>query len=100
MALTDIALQQLADPFRWGLIVALVAVTLSTQKVTGRMIPVFAGAVFVAFLIPNTTGAGGAGAGGDDLERFWDIAVGVLVDLGMAAVIAGLWTVIAPLVRR
>jgi hypothetical protein len=46
----------LADPFRIALIVALVATQRRTATVTGRWLPLAAGVVFVAVLLPTTMG--------------------------------------------
>jgi hypothetical protein len=58
----DILRGQLLDPFRWGLLAALVATMLRTEAVTGRLLPLAAGVAFVAAIIPSTMGtAEGAG---------------------------------------
>lgn len=44
---------QLLDPFRIGLLIALVATMQQTAAQTGRVIPLLLGAVFVAVLIPS-----------------------------------------------
>ncbi|MCA3453087.1 MAG: hypothetical protein IOC92_02210 [Rhodobacter sp.] len=54
MTLTEVFLAQLADPFRIGLLIALIVTTMRTVTVTGKVIPLLAGAVFVAVLIPAT----------------------------------------------
>jgi chromate transport protein ChrA len=45
---------QLTDVFRIGLIIALIATTIRTQANTGRIIPLVAGVIFVAVIIPST----------------------------------------------
>lgn len=55
MTLTQLFLSQLTDPFRIGLLVVLFATMLRTRAATGTVIPLAAGAVFVAGLIPMTT---------------------------------------------
>lgn len=52
----DVLLRQLLDPFRWGLLAALVVTMLRTEAVTGRWLPVAAGLAFVAVIIPTTMG--------------------------------------------
>jgi hypothetical protein len=52
----EILLSQLTDPFRLGLIVALVLTMLRTESVTGRWIPLALGVAFVAAIIPMTIG--------------------------------------------
>jgi hypothetical protein len=50
---------QLTDPFRIGLIVALVYTTIRNAAVTGWLVPLAAGIVFVAFIIAVTMPVGG-----------------------------------------
>jgi hypothetical protein len=54
MPLLDLLQTQLTDVFRIGLIIALVVTTLRTQSVTGTILPLLAGVVFVAVIIPMT----------------------------------------------
>lgn len=56
--MTDIVLSQLTDPFRIGLIVALVITMLRTSAVTGRALPLALGVVFVAVILPTTMQSG------------------------------------------
>jgi hypothetical protein len=58
--LTDLVLSQLTDLFRIGLIIALVVTMRRTVAVTGRIIPLLAGVVFVAVLLPATMPSGSA----------------------------------------
>lgn len=53
MDLLDILLAQLTDPFRIGLLVALLLTTFSTIRATGTVVPLVLGAIFVAVLIPT-----------------------------------------------
>ena len=50
----ELVLSQLSDVFRIGLIMALVVTTLRTSSVTGRVLPLIAGVVFVAVIVPST----------------------------------------------
>jgi hypothetical protein len=54
MPIFDLLQTQLTDVFRIGLIIALVVTTLRTQSVTGTILPLLAGVVFVAVIIPMT----------------------------------------------
>lgn len=54
MPILDLLQSQLTDVFRIGLIIALVVTTLRTQSVTGTIVPLMAGVVFVAVIIPMT----------------------------------------------
>lgn len=58
--MSDIVLSQLLDPFRIGLIIALVVTMLRTAAVTGRILPLAMGVVFVAVILPTTMPSGTA----------------------------------------
>ena len=45
---------QLTDPFRVGLLVALMVTTFNTAKATGYFTPLILGGAFVAILLPTT----------------------------------------------
>ena len=79
----DILIQQLLDPFRIGLLAALVITTIQTSAHTGRTIPLLVGAVFVAVLIPTTMGT-------DAGNRTVSIGVGLVANAIILAVILGL----------
>lgn len=55
MTIEELFLRQLVDPFRWGLLVALVFTTTQNRPVTGTFVPLLAGVLFVAVLLPLTT---------------------------------------------
>lgn len=50
----DLVLSQLTDIFRIGLIVALVVTMRRTASVTGRVLPLVLGVLFVAVILPTT----------------------------------------------
>ena len=52
--MTALLIAQLTDVFRIGLIIALVLTMRRTQAMTGTIIPLLAGVVFVAVIIPAT----------------------------------------------
>jgi hypothetical protein len=54
VVVTDLVLSQLGDLFRIGLIVALVVTMRRTAAVTGRVVPLALGVVFVAVMLPAT----------------------------------------------
>lgn len=56
----DLVFSQLTDVFRIGLIVALVVTMLRTSAVTGRIVPLACGVVFVAVILPTTMSVGEA----------------------------------------
>lgn len=84
MTSSDILLSQLTDPFRLGLIVALVVTMLRTEAVTGRWVPLAAGVVFVAAILPVTTARGMADGGMVQVVALGIVANFVLLALVMA----------------
>ena len=50
----ELVFSQLSDVFRIGLIMALVVTMYRTSSVTGRVLPLIAGVVFVAVIVPST----------------------------------------------
>ena len=58
MTIVETLGDQLRDPFRWGLLVALVLTMLRTEGQTGRWLPLALGALFVAVIIPATRPGG------------------------------------------
>lgn len=58
--MTDLIQSQLMDPFRIGLIVALVYTMFRTRAATGTAVPLALGVVFVAVILPSTQGSGTA----------------------------------------
>ena len=56
----DLVLSQLTDLFRIGLMIALVVTMLRTSAVTGRVLPLALGVVFVAVMLPSTMSRGSA----------------------------------------
>lgn len=55
MPITDTLTAMLADPFRIALLVGLVLTQRNTAAVTGRVLPLAAGVLFVAVILPLTT---------------------------------------------
>ena len=90
--MTAILLAQLTDPFRIGLIIALVFTMLRTAAVTGTYVPLAAGVVFVAVIIPTTMQAGKG--------PVWQaVAVGIVANAVILAVVMGAWTLLRRLRR-
>ncbi len=86
MTATELLLSQLADPFRIGLLIALFVTMLRTQAASGTIVPLAAGAVFVAVLIPSATQSA-------LLVPFWQaVAVGIGANVVLLAVILGAWS--------
>lgn len=73
----DTFLMQITDVFRIGLIAGLIYTTQRTMPVTGTIIPLLSGIVFVAIIVPTTQGSG-------DLYL---IGVGVLSNAAILAVL-------------
>ena len=85
--MTDLLINQLTDPFRIGLIVALVATMLRTQVATGTAVPLAAGVAFVAVIIPMTRQA--------SATPLWQaVAVGIAANVVILAAVLGAWTLI------
>lgn len=57
MPYLDIYLAQLVDPFRIGLLIALLLTAANTAQALNRWIPIALGIVFVAVLIPLSLGS-------------------------------------------
>lgn len=84
MTLTEILLAALADPFRVGLLALLVLTQRRTEAVTGRVLPLAVGVVFVAILLPLTMQAR---MPFPDLARA--VAVGLVANAILLAVVLG-----------
>lgn len=81
--------QQLTDPFRIGLLIALLVTAARTRNVTGTFVPLLAGLVFVAVIIPMTTSPAGEG------QPFWQpIAVGIVSNAILVAVGLAGWKLV------
>ena len=59
----DLVISQLTDIFRVGLIVGLVITMRRTSAVTGRLLPLALGVVFVAVILPTTLPSNAVGLG-------------------------------------
>lgn len=87
--MTELIQSQLMDPFRIGLIVALVYTMFRTRAATGTAIPLALGVIFVAVIIPTTQGAGTA--------SLTDV---VLAGIVSNLIILGIVLALAMIVRR
>ena len=85
----DLIQSQLMDPFRIGLIAALVFTMFRTKAATGTVIPLAAGVIFVAVILPSTQGAGA-------VSLTEAIAAGVVSNL----IILGIVLALVMIVRR
>jgi len=85
--LSNLILSQLADPFRIGLMVALVITMQRTQATTGVWVPLAAGVLFVAVIIPSTMLTVLA-------QPLWQVvAVGMVSNAIILAVVLGVWAI-------
>lgn len=81
MTNAEILLSQITDPFRLGLIVALVVTMLRNEAVTGRWLPLVAGVAFVAAIIPMTTGRSA------EVGLAQAIALGIVANMVLLAIV-------------
>ncbi len=87
--LLSLFLSQISDVFRIGLLIALVYTTWRTSHATGIIMPLAAGAVFVAVIIPSTRGG----------LSWMDLGMGLLANAAILAVILAV-TMIVRRVRQ
>ena len=93
MTVTDLLTAQLTDLFRIGLIAALVFTTTRNAAVTGKVIPLLAGVIFVAVIIPATMQTSGP-------DRLWRLAaVGIVANLISRALVLAAMAALARLRR-
>lgn len=90
MGMVDLLQSQLLDPFRIGLIVALLYTAIRNQAVSGLVLPLAAGVVFLAVILPSTMGLGAA----VDLGLWTVIGVGILANSILLAIALAGWLVI------
>ena len=84
MSWLDILMAQLTDPFRIALLIALVVTMWRNRAVTGKLVPLLAGMLFVAVIIPATISPPGA-------SSFWlVVAVGLVANAVILAVVLAL----------
>ncbi|MCB5411088.1 hypothetical protein [Pseudogemmobacter faecipullorum] len=94
MTFGQLIISQLSDPFRIALLIALIWTMMRTRRETGMVIPLLAGVVFVAALIPSTTSAA-------SLAPFFDqFLAGLLANAMLTALLLGLWQLILRLRSR
>ncbi len=84
MDLTALLISQLSDPFRIGLLVALVATMLRTRAATGTLAPLALGTFFVAAIIPLTQTTA--------VPVWQSVAVGLMANVILLAVVMAAWT--------
>ncbi|WP_156318609.1 hypothetical protein [Rhizobium sp. AAP43] len=82
-------MSQFVDPFRLGLVFFLFLTALRTRTATGLLMPLAFGVVFIAILIPLTTGAN---AVTETSGLTIAIATGVVANAVILAVYLGVWS--------
>jgi hypothetical protein len=85
MTLTDLLVSQLTDVFRIGLVIALVWTALRNRAVTGMAVPLLAGVVFIAVIIPATLPTT------EPMARM--VGVGIVANLVLVAVAVAGWQI-------
>lgn len=80
--MAELFLAQLTDPFRIVLAIGLVLTMLRTRSASGTWIPLGAGVLFIAVLIPMTMG-------GDAANRMPAIIAGIFSTALIVAVVLG-----------
>jgi hypothetical protein len=85
----DLIQSQLLDPFRIGLIVALVFTMYRTRAATGTALPLALGVIFVAVILPSTKPSGTV-----------PLTQAVLAGLVSNLIILGIVLALAVIVRR
>lgn len=93
MPASQILLEQLTDPFRIALIVGLVYTMYRTRAQTGTLVPLAAGVLFVAVMLPMTMGTGEGRSMGQA------VGLGLVANLGILAVVMGVWQAVLRLRR-
>ncbi len=81
----EILESQLSDIFRAGLIFGLIYTMLRTRATTGTVVPLLAGVVFIAAVLPLTTSAAST------VPLPWAIGVGLVSNTILLAIGMGLW---------
>jgi hypothetical protein len=82
--ISTILMAQLMDPFRIGLLVALLATTIRNAAITGWLLPLAAGLVFVAVIIVVAFPAA-------NQDLWLTIGVGVVANAVITAVLGAAW---------
>ena len=90
MTLTELLQSQLTDTFRIGLVVALLYTAVRNRAVSGFALPLAAGLVFLAVILPSTMGLGAAAG----LGLWTVVGVGLVANAILLAVALAGWQVI------
>ena len=83
--MTELLQAQLGDVFRIGLIIGLIITAARTKAVTGTALPLAAGVLVIAAIIPLTTASSVA-------APFWmQVLSGVIANVILLAIGLGIW---------
>ncbi|WP_112308708.1 hypothetical protein [Pseudogemmobacter bohemicus] len=85
MTFSQIIVSQFADPFRIILLIGLVWTMMRTRAASGTLIPLGAGIVFVAVLIPMTMTAG------SEIPVKDQILAGLVTNTVITGIVLGVW---------
>ncbi len=88
--MSETLVSQLTDPFRVGLIFFMFLTALRTRDTVGLAVPLVLGVVFVAVLLPMTTGANTA-LGRD--APMWAIGFGIFSNAIILGTVAAGWAI-------
>ncbi|MGH6760233.1 MAG: hypothetical protein ACRECW_01400 [Phyllobacterium sp.] len=85
----EIILSQITDPLRIGLLAGLVVTMKNTETVTGRILPLILGVIFVATLLPVSFSAS------NSAMQWTEILIGLISNAAILAVLLGLFAAYA-----
>ena len=88
--MTDLVFLQLTDPFRIGLIIALVITMYRTASITGRALPLAMGVLFIAIILPTTIPSSSVSVGNPILAGLISNTIIIGPVLAIAALVARL----------
>jgi hypothetical protein len=88
MTYADLVAAQLLDPFRIALLIGLVYTMWRNRAVTGTVVPLLAGLLFVAVIIPATISPPG------ETPMWVAVATGLAANAVIVAVLLAIWAVV------
>jgi uncharacterized membrane protein len=94
LSIATLLQSQLTDVFRIGMVVALIATALRTKAVMGMTVPLLAGVVFVAVIIPATMQVGSS------VPLLVSVGVGIIANLILLGICLGVWEAFCRLTNR
>ena len=94
LSIATLLQSQLTDVFRIGLIIAMIVTAMRTKAVMGLTIPLLAGVVFVAVIIPSTMQVGSS------VPLLVNVGVGIIANLIIVGICLGVWEAFRRLTNR